>query len=201
MELRGKSYVVLISLTAGLGGFLFGFDTAVISGAINFLRAQFQLTALEEGWLMSSALAGSVIGASIAGYLADKYGRKKILLLSAILFIASAIGCAIAHTVSFLVAARIMGGVGVGFAAMVAPMLISELAPASMRGRLVSFYQLAITLGILCSYLTNAGLLHYAGSRIPGGSSFLNFYMVAEVWRAMLASDAVPALLFFILLF
>lgn len=201
MKIQGKSYVVLISLTAGLGGFLFGFDTAVISGAINFLRSQFELTALQEGWLMSSALAGSVIGASIAGYLADKYGRKKILLLSAILFIISAIGCAIAHTPSFLVVARIIGGIGVGFAAMVAPMLISELAPASMRGRLVSFYQLAITLGILCSYLTNALLLHYADSHVPVSDSILNFYLVAEVWRAMLASDVVPAFLFFILLF
>lgn len=201
MKIQGKSYVVLISLTAGLGGFLFGFDTAVISGAINFLRAQFELSPLQEGWLMSSALAGSVIGASIAGYLADKYGRKKILLVSALLFIASALGCAVAEAPTFLVISRIIGGVGVGFAAMVAPMLISELAPASMRGRLVSFYQLAITLGILCSYLTNAGLLHYADSRVPGSDSFLNFYLVSEVWRAMLASDIVPALLFFILLF
>lgn len=201
MKIQGKTYVVLISLTAGLGGFLFGFDTAIISGAINLLRAQFELSSLEEGWLMSSALAGCVFGASIAGYLADKFGRKKILLISAILFLVSAIGCAIATTPTFLVIARIVGGVGVGFAAMVAPMLISELSPASMRGRLVSFYQLAITLGILFSYLTNTGLLHYADSRVPGSDSFLSFYFVDELWRGMLASEVVPALLFFVLLF
>jgi SP family arabinose:H+ symporter-like MFS transporter len=200
MELKGKSYVIVICLTAGLGGFLFGFDTAVISGAINFLRVQFHLNALMEGWIMSSALVGCVVGAAVAGLLADKFGRKKILLFSALLFIVSALGCAIATTPTFLVIARIVGGIGVGFAAMVAPMFISELSPANMRGRLVSLYQLAITLGILVSYLTNAGLLHYAGSHLTGDGSFMNLYMVTEVWRGMLGSNIIPALLFFIFL-
>ncbi len=200
MELRGKSYVILICLTAGLGGFLFGFDTAVISGAINFLRVQFHLNAVMEGWIMSSALVGCVMGAAFSGWLADKFGRKKILLFSALLFILSAWGCAVASTPTFLVIARIVGGIGVGFAAMVAPMFISELSPAYMRGRLVSFYQLAITLGILVSYLTNAGLLHYAGSHLAGDGSLLNHFLVEEVWRAMLGSNIVPAFLFFIFL-
>jgi SP family arabinose:H+ symporter-like MFS transporter len=200
MELKGKSYVIVICLTAGLGGFLFGFDTAVISGAINFLRVQFHLNALMEGWIMSSALVGCVVGAAVAGLLADKFGRKKILLFSALLFIVSALGSAIATTPTFLVIARIVGGIGVGFAAMVAPMFISELSPANMRGRLVSLYQLAITLGILVSYLTNAGLLHYAGSHLTGDGSFMNLYMVTEVWRGMLGSNIIPALLFFIFL-
>src|SRR6185312_6806481 len=159
---RNNSYLILICLTAGLGGFLFGFDTAVISGAINFLRVQFHLNAIMEGWIMSSVLVGCVGGAAIAGLLADKFGRKKILLFSALLFIVSAMACVVATTPAFLVMARIIGGIGVGFAAMVAPMFISELSPANMRGRMVSLYQLAITLGILISYLTNAGLLHYA---------------------------------------
>ena len=111
MKLRGKAYVILICLTAGLGGFLFGFDTAVISGAINFLRAQFHLNAVMEGWIMSSALVGCVAGAAVAGLLADKFGRKKILLFSALLFIISALGCAIAATPAFLVIARIVGGI------------------------------------------------------------------------------------------
>lgn len=200
MEIKGKSYVILICLTAGLGGFLFGFDTAVISGAINFLRVQFHLNAVMEGWIMSSALVGCVLGAAVAGWLADKFGRKKILLFSALLFIVSALGCSIATTPTFLVIARIIGGIGVGFAAMVAPMFISELSPANMRGRLVSFYQLAITLGILVSYLSNAGLLHYAGSHLTGDGSFMNHFLVAEVWRAMLGSNMVPAILFFIFL-
>jgi SP family arabinose:H+ symporter-like MFS transporter len=200
MELRGKSYVIVICLTAGLGGFLFGFDTAVISGAINFLRVQFHLNAIMEGWIMSSALVGCVAGAAVAGLLADKFGRKKVLLFSALLFVVSALCCAIVTTPTFLVIARIVGGIGVGFAAMVAPMFISELSPANMRGRLVSLYQLAITLGILVSYLTNAGLLHYAGSHLTGDGSFMNFYLVAEVWRGMLGSNIIPALLFFIFL-
>jgi len=202
MKIQGYAYVTLICFTAGLGGFLFGFDTAVISGAINFLRNQFHLSASMEGWLMSSALLGCVFGAAIAGYLSDKYGRKKVLLLSAILFIVSSIGCAMALTPATLVIARIVGGIGVGFAAMVAPMFISELSPAKLRGRLVSLYQLAITLGILCSYLSNAFLLDYANNSVGKGfgTGFMHYYLVAEVWRGMLGSNMVPAILFFVFL-
>lgn len=201
MKLQGKLYVTLICLTVGFGGFLFGFDTAVISGAINFLRVQFHLSAAMEGWLMSSALLGCVIGAAIAGYLADKYGRKKILLLSAFLFIISAYGCGISETAEQLIIARIIGGVGVGFAAMVSPMFISELAPASLRGRLVSLYQLAITLGILCSYLSNSQLLKYAGHHVSeNADGFMHYYLVAEAWRGMLGSNMIPAVAFFLFL-
>ena len=203
MKLRGKPYVILICATAGLGGFLFGFDTAVISGAVNFLREKFQLKPAMEGWIMSSALLGCVVGAAIAGYLSDKYGRKKILLMSAFLFIISAYGCMIAESPAFLVVARIVGGVGVGFAAMVAPMFIAELSPANLRGRLVSLYQLSITMGILCSYLSNTYLLQYASVHAldnPGG--FINYYFIKEVWRGMLGSNMIPAVLFlFCLLF
>ncbi|TDW95898.1 sugar porter (SP) family MFS transporter [Dinghuibacter silviterrae] len=201
MKINGELYIILVCMTAGLGGFLFGFDTAVISGAINFLRSQFQLSPVMEGWLMSSALTGCVAGAAIAGYLADRFGRKPVLLLSALLFILSAAGCAVASSPSFLVVARIVGGVGVGFAAMVAPMFISELAPARLRGRLVSLYQLAITMGILCSYLSNSWLLSYAAGHHTGGEGgVLYHYMVTEVWRGMLGSNMVPALLFFLFL-
>ncbi|HEX5552688.1 MAG TPA: sugar porter family MFS transporter [Chitinophagaceae bacterium] len=199
-KLQGKSYVTLISLTAGLGGFLFGFDTAVISGAINFLRVQFHLTSVLEGWLMSSALAGCVLGAACAGYLADRFGRKSVLLASAVLFVISSVGCMAATNITFLVLARIVGGIGVGFAAMVAPMFISELSPAAMRGRLVSLYQLAITLGILFAYLSNAGIMHFANNHAGSGSSFVHFYIITEMWRAMLGSNMVPALVFFIFL-
>ena len=198
MKPTGSVYLILICTTAGLGGFLFGFDTAVISGAINFLRTQFHLSPAMEGWLMSSALLGCVGGAAAAGWLSDKYGRKKILLFSAILFITSAFWCSVAQTPASLVIARILGGVGVGFAAMVAPMFISELSPASLRGRLVSVYQLSITLGILCSYLTNAWLLNIATNGPAPG--FIHFYIVDEVWRAMLGSNMIPATIFFLLL-
>lgn len=198
MKISGSTYLLLICLTAGLGGFLFGFDTAVISGGINFLRNQFQLSAALEGWIMSSALLGCVAGAAVAGWLADRFGRKNVLALSAWMFIISAIFCAVAVTPAQLVAARIIGGVGVGFAAMVAPMFISELSPAHLRGRLVSLYQLSITLGILCSYLSNAWLLKVASSGRFG--NWMDYYFVDQVWRAMLGSNMVPALLFYVFL-
>jgi len=198
MKLKGKPYVILICATAGLGGFLFGFDTAVISGAINFLRIKFQLSPAMEGWTMSSALLGCVVGAAIAGFLSDKYGRKKILLMSAFLFIISSFGCMIAESPNFLVIARIIGGIGVGFAAMVAPMFIAELSPANLRGRLVSVYQLAITLGILCSYISNTFLLHYASIHAHDNGGVFNYFLVTEVWRGMLGSNMMPAVLFFL---
>lgn len=198
MKIKGKFYVILVCLTAGMGGFLFGFDTAVISGSIGFLREQFHLSAAMEGWLMSSALLGCVFGAAVAGFLADKYGRKLILLTAAALFILSGLGCTVAINPSLLISARIVGGIGVGFAAMVAPMFISELSPARHRGTLVSLYQLAITLGILASYLSNSFLLHYAGSHASGGgNSLIHLYLVTEVWRGMLGSNMIPALFFF----
>ncbi|HEV2482882.1 MAG TPA: MFS transporter [Puia sp.] len=211
--IKGNTYLTAICATAGMGGFLFGFDTAVISGAVGFLKDQFRLSPAMEGWIMSSALVGCVAGAAIAGYLADKYGRKKMLVSSALLFILSAAGCMLALNPAWLVLARIVGGIGVGFAAMVAPLFISELAPARLRGRLVSLYQLAITLGILCSYLSNAGLLHYASSHAQDASShaldalhhaagggILWPYFVAEPWRGMLGSNMIPAILFLLLL-
>jgi len=200
MKLQGKPYVIAICITAGLGGFLFGFDTAVISGAINFLREQFHLSPGMEGWVMSSALLGCVVGASVAGYLSDKYGRKKILLMSAILFIISSFACMIAGGSVILIIARILGGIGVGFAAMVAPMFIAELSPPNLRGRLVSVYQLAITLGILCSYLSNTFLLKYASDHSINNDGIYNFYLVQELWRGMLGSNGIPAILFFVCL-
>ena len=197
---QNSRYLFLISITAGLGGFLFGFDTAVASGTIGFLREKFSLNGVMEGWIMSSALLGSVIGAAISGYLSDKFGRRVILMFSALLFLVSAVASTIPETPGFLVVARLVGGVGVGIAAMVAPLYISELAPANSRGRLVSLYQFAITLGILCSYLSNTFLLSNAGNHeITGG--FLNYIFVEEVWRAMFGSELLPAILFFLLLF
>lgn len=199
--LKGKPYIILICITAGLGGFLFGFDTAVIAGAVNFLRIQFQLSPAMEGWVISSALLGCVLGAAMAGYLSDKYGRKKILVASALLFIISSVGCMVAETPVFLAIARIVGGIGVGFAAMVAPLFIAELSPPDLRGKLVSVYQLAIAFGILVSYLSNSCLLDYAldhASQNEGG--LVNLWLVKEVWRGMLGSNALPAIIFLICL-
>lgn len=197
---QNTKYLFLISITAGLGGFLFGFDTAVASGTIGFLREKFSLNDVMEGWIMSSALLGSVIGAAISGYLSDKYGRRLILMFAALLFLVSAVASTIPESPGFLVVARLIGGVGVGIAAMVAPLYISELAPANLRGRLVSLYQFAITLGILCSYLSNTFLLGNAGNH-EVTSGFFNYIFVEEVWRAMFGSEVLPATMFFLLLF
>jgi sugar porter (SP) family MFS transporter len=195
-------YLVIVCFAAALGGFLFGFDTAVASGTIGFLRDQFSLSPVMEGWVMSSALFGSIGGAAIAGWLSDRYGRKIILILSAVLFFISALWCSSVNDVVFLVIARLVGGFGVGIAAMVAPMYISELAPPGIRGRLVSFYQMAITFGILMSYLSNTALLNYATEHIGEiQTSFFGLVFVDEVWRAMFGSEIFPAMIFLIMLF
>ncbi|GAB3656537.1 sugar porter family MFS transporter [Echinicola sediminis] len=199
-ENLNKRYITLVCFTAGLGGFLFGFDTAVASGTIGFLRDQFDLDSVMEGWIMSSALLGSVLGAIISGYLSDKFGRKKMLMVSAILFLLSAFGTMLPDQVYSLVIFRMIGGIGVGIAAMVAPLFISELSPAPLRGRLVSLYQLAITLGILCSYFSNTVLLNFSSS-FQTGHEVLRYIFVDEVWRAMFGSEIVPAFLFFLMLF
>jgi SP family arabinose:H+ symporter-like MFS transporter len=193
-----KIYIFWIAVIASLGGFLFGYDTAVISGTLAFVRNQFGLEAALEGWYVSSALVGCVGGVSVAGILSDRYGRKIILLLAAILFSISAVGCAVSGSFSSLVIFRIIGGIGVGFASMLSPLYISEISPPALRGRLVSLYQFSITLGILCSFFINAWLLKRS---IHGvfHTETLQLVFKNEVWRAMLGMEALPAILFFIL--
>jgi SP family arabinose:H+ symporter-like MFS transporter len=196
-----NNYVNRLAIIASLGGFLFGYDTAVISGTINFVTSQFHLRATGTGWYVSSALLGCILGVSISGALSDKYGRKKVLILSALFFGASAIGCALANGFNILVICRIIGGLGIGIASMVSPLYISELSPSHKRGRLVALYQFAITVGILFSYFINAYLLKLSHSEILNHTTgLLNKIMVSEVWRIMLGSSVVPALLFLILL-
>ena len=153
-----KNYINTLAIIASLGGFLFGYDTAVISGTINFVATQFNLDAVSTGWYVSSALVGCISGVAMAGILSDKYGRKKVLILSALFFGISAIGCTFAIGFTDLVIYRFIGGLGIGVASMVSPLYISELSPAHKRGRLVALYQFAITIGILCSYFSNAYL-------------------------------------------
>ena len=148
MNTSYKFYLGLITVVASLGGLLFGFDMAVISGVLPFVRKQFDLTPLQEGWFVSSALVGCIIGVAFSGDLSDRLGRKKLLFLSAALFLISAIGCALVHSLSWLIIFRLVGGLGVGIASIVVPLYLSEIAPASIRGRLVTCYQLAITVGI-----------------------------------------------------
>ena len=194
---KGFRNLGLITLVASLGGFLFGFDMAVISGVLPLVQKQFGLTAAQEGWFVSAALLGCIAGVAFSGELADRHGRKKMLFLSAMLFLLSALGCALMPSLSWIIAARFTGGVGIGVASNIVPLYISEIAPARNRGRLVTYYQLALTFGILVAYLTNAALLHYSlGHQGQTASSLPARLFVIDVWRGMFAVGIIPALLF-----
>lgn len=209
--MKNKSYIFGITLVATLGGLLFGYDTAVISGAVESLRIFFiepynlpldQANAL-EGFVVSSALIGCILGASFAGWLSQRYGRKPTLVFAAVLFLLSAIGSAWPelfvglpgsgdHTFMYMfVAYRILGGIGVGLASMVSPMYIAEIAPAERRGNLVSWNQFAIIFGMLVVYFVNYFIA------LQGNIDWLH----SIGWRWMFASETIPALFFLVLLF
>lgn len=196
-----KFYMLSLALIASIGGFLFGFDTAVISGTIGFVKNQFGLNALQEGWYVSSALLGSIAGVAMAGVLGDRYGRKKVLIISSIFFGVSGAGCLAAIGFNDLVVYRFLGGIGIGIASILSPLYVSEFAPAQSRGRLVALYQFAITIGILCSYFSNAWFLKLSQQEdFAGSADFVQLVFHREVWRVMLGSEAAPAFLYLILL-
>jgi len=203
MEQQTKKISILtITLVASLGGFLFGFDMAVVSGVLPLLQRQFNLSAFQQGGFVSAALVGCIIGVAFSGELADRIGRKNPLLLSALLFLLSALGCALAPSLPLLITARFLGGVGIGLASNVVPLYISEIAPAKSRGRLITYYQFALTFGILVAYLTNAALVKYAFNHTNiGAAGWLTSITTTEVWRAMLGLGAIPAVLFLFGLF
>ncbi|MFW6224413.1 MAG: sugar porter family MFS transporter, partial [Bacteroidota bacterium] len=185
-----KMYTVLISLIVALGGFLLGFDSAVISGATPFYRDTFGLNSgsFLIGFSVSSLILGAIVGNIIAGKLSDRYGRRKILMVTAMLFTISAIFSALANHIGVFLVARITGGLGVGMAILVAPMYIAEIAPRKLRGTLVTFNQLNIVLGISVAYFSN----YYFQQTIAD----------ADIkWRLMLGVEAVPALMYFVFLF
>ncbi|MFC4211085.1 sugar porter family MFS transporter [Pedobacter lithocola] len=194
-----KMYLYLVCLVAALGGFLFGFDTAVISGTISLVKGDFGLDAVSEGWFVSCALLGCIIGVSVSGKLSDAYGRKIVLILSAFLFLISALGCMYANSFTVLIVFRLIGGIGIGVASMVSPLYISEFSPSRLRGTMVSLYQLALTIGIVTAYFSNAYLANHAGDNFSGIQSDRIFSQ--EVWRAMLGLGGVPALIFLLCLF
>jgi len=193
-------YLTFLSVVAALGGFLFGYDTAVISGTIAQVTQLFHLDTLQQGWYVGCALIGSIAGVLFAGILSDKIGRKRTMILSAVLFSASAIGCAFAGNFQELVIYRIIGGIGIGVVSIISPLYISEVSVAQYRGRLVSLYQLAVTVGFLGAYLVNFQLLKYS-TNIPTGMLWFDQIFITEVWRGMLGMETIPALLFFIIIF
>jgi len=180
-----KNQLLIFSTVAALGGLLFGFDTGVISGAIPFIKLEFYLNSYQEGFAVSNLMIACVIGALIAGPIADWTGRKKVLILCAVLFIVSAILSALPRSFTELVIARFIGGIGVGVASVVSPMYIAEISPAKIRGRLVALNQLAIVVGILLSYLSNWLLVDTGINN----------------WRYMLVAEILPATTFLMGLF
>ncbi len=197
-----QGYLFFISFTAAMGGFLFGYDTAVISGTISFVKSGFNLSTAMEGWFVSSALVGCIIGVSTAGAMSDKFGRKSSLIVSGFLFSVSAIGCAFSVSYTELILYRLLGGMGVGIASMVSPLYISEVSPANIRGRMVAIYQFAITIGIVSAYFANAFFLRISETTgMVEANRFLNPILINEAWRAMFGSEILPALLFLILMF
>lgn len=192
-------YVFFLALVAALGGLLFGYDTAVISGTIDQVGEQFHLDVIQQGWYVGCALIGSIAGVSVAGLMSDRLGRKPTMFISALLFTISAAGCAVVTTFPCLVIFRIIGGVGIGIVSIVAPVYISEIAITRYRGQMVSLYQLAVTIGFLAAYFVNYQLLNFSHTA-QLGDGWLQLVFVDEVWRGMLGMETLPALFFFFII-
>ena len=193
-------YIVFLSVVAAIGGILFGYDTAVISGTIAGVATQFGLDAMQQGWFVGCALVGSIAGVAVAGVMSDRFGRKRTMLVSAVLFTVSAVGCALCADFQQLILYRIIGGVGIGVVSIVSPMYISEVAVARWRGSLVSLYQLAITVGFLAAYLVNFGILRSAETAHYASETMQRIW-ITERWRGMFGAETLPAALFFLVLF
>ena len=184
-----RLFLYKATATAALGGLLFGYDTAVIAGAIGFLKTKYELNPAMEGWVASCALIGCIIGAMFSGTLSDKIGRKKVLMICALLFAVSSIGTGMSDLNAFIFF-RIMAGIAIGTASMVSPMYISEIAPADKRGSLVSINQLGVVTGILVIYFVNAYIAHL----------YNDAWNVSTGWRWMFASGAIPSVIFMLAL-
>ena len=185
--------VVHLAVVAALGGFLFGFDTSVINGAVDAMSAEWSTPSLLTGFMVSSALLGCMAGAGLAGRISARMGRVRVMLIAAVLFTVSAVGSALAFGPTDLIIWRIIGGLGVGAASVIAPAYIAEISPASVRGRLGSLQQLAIVLGIFAALMCDAALAGAAG----GAAEMLWFDLPA--WRWMFLTEVVPAVVYGIL--
>ncbi len=191
MQTQSLKFVYQCTFVAAVGGLLFGYDTAVVAGAIGFIQEKYNLSAAMTGWVASCALVGCMVGAMIAGVMSDKLGRKKVLMISGIAFAVSSLGIMLPMDLSWFIVFRFIGGIGIGIASMLAPMYISEIAPANIRGRLISIYQLGIVTGILLIYFVNA---YIAGI-------YDNAWNVEQGWRWMFGSGLIPSIIFILLLF
>jgi len=196
--MQSKTYIIAVALTVAIGGFLMGFDASVISGVVGFIEPEFGLSKLQVGWAVSCLTLTATLGMMISGPLSDRFGRKKVLILAAVVYAISAILSAVAPSFSFLVVARMIGGFAVGASLIIAPMYIAEISPPKLRGRMVSFNQLNIVVGISAAFFSNLLILKL-GKSDDGWAQALQFG--PHNWRWMLGLETLPALLYFVLLF
>ena len=197
--MRSERYVIaMIAMIVALGGLLMGFDASVISGVVKFIEPEFGLTKLELGWSVASLTLTATLAMMISGPLSDRFGRRSVLRVAAILYAISALASAFAPTFLTLVIARMIGGLGVGASLILAPMYIAEMSPPDIRGRMVSFNQLNIVIGISLAFFTNYLILHWGKS----DASWAGWLKLDEHnWRWMLGLETLPAVLYFFGLF
>jgi SP family arabinose:H+ symporter-like MFS transporter len=191
-------YTIRVALIVALGGFLMGFDASVISGVVTFIEPEFQLSNIELGWAVASLTLTATLAMMVAGPLSDRFGRRAVLKAAALLFSVSALASAVAPDYITLVAARMLGGLGVGAALIIAPMYIAEISAPEVRGRLVSFNQLNIVVGISAAYFSNFLILHFGQSDLPWAEALR---LGDWNWRWMLGVEALPAIFYFLALF
>jgi MFS transporter, SP family, sugar:H+ symporter len=187
-----SGYVVALSSVAAIGGFLFGFDSGVINGTVDALAHAFGTRAATTGFAVASVLLGCAVGAFVAGTIADRHGRRPTMLFNAVLFLVSAAATGLAGSAAVFIASRLLGGLAIGAASVLAPMYIAEVAPAHMRGRLASLQQMAIVMGLFFAFLSNDII-----ARIAGGAG-ATFWLGAPAWRWMFWMEALPSIAFLI---
>lgn len=194
-----KSFLYMITFISAMGGLLFGYDWVVIGGAKPFYEAYFEIVDFPnmQGWVMGSAIIGCLIGVFMTGFLADKFGRKPLLFISALIFIISAYGTGAVEDLTLFIIFRVIGGIGIGIASNLSPMYIAEVAPANIRGKLVSVNQLTIVIGILLAQVVN----YLIAEPVGPGEQLIDTWNGQSGWRWMFWSEGFPAILFFILLF
>ena len=196
--MKNNSYAYFLAIIVSLGGFLFGFDAAVISGVNSFIVGEFDLSSLQLGWVVSSVTISSALAMLGAGAISDKIGRKKVLIIVALLYSISAIFSALAPSYGTLVVARLIGGIAFGAALVLVPVYIAETVPAKLRGSMVSINQLAIVIGFSAAYFSNYYFLQLSQSDSPLAN---NWNLAQNIWRWMLGIESIPALVYFLLLF
>ncbi|MDH3992408.1 MAG: MFS transporter, partial [Gammaproteobacteria bacterium] len=195
---ESQRFTLRTALIVALGGFLMGFDASVISGVVGFIELEFSLSKLELGWSVASLALAATFAMMVAGPLSDRFGRKPVLRAAAVLFAVSAVASAMAPSFTMLVGARIIGGLGVGMALIIAPMYIAEISPAAQRGRMVSLNQLNIVVGISVAFFTNYLILKLGQSQADWAVSIR---LEEWNWRWMLGLETAPAVLYFLCLY